>query len=76
MLQVHVVSSELAMAFLVRLTLANWARRDGIKIEILSLLTTSTTFVIDNDVEFVACFVCCVVNILQNIFCLTIPDEI
>ena len=28
------------------------------------------------DVEFVACFVCCVVNIVQHIIGLTIPYEI
>ena len=76
MLQVRVVGSERTMTFLVRLTFTNWARHFHIKIQILSLPTNSTTFVIDNDVEFVACFVCCMVNIVQHIICLTIPDEI
>jgi hypothetical protein len=76
MLQVHVVSSERTMTFFVRLTFTNWARHVHIKIQILSLPTNSTTFVIDNDVEFVACFVCCVVNIVQHIICLTIHVEI
>jgi hypothetical protein len=75
-LQVRVVSSELTMTFLVRLTFTNWARHVHIKIQILSLPTTNTIFVIDNYVEFVACFVCCVVNIVQHIIYLTIPDEI
>jgi hypothetical protein len=64
------------LTFLVRLTCTNWARHVHIKIEILSLPTTSTIFVIDNDVEFVSCFVHCVVNIVQHIICLTIPDDI
>lgn len=75
MLQVRVFNSELTMTFLVRLTFTNWARHVHIKIQILSLPTTSTIFVTDNDVEFVACFVCCVVNIAQRI-CMAIPDEI
>jgi hypothetical protein len=66
-LQVRVVSSELTMTLLVRLTFTNWVRHVHIKIQILSLPTTSTIFVIDNDVEFVACFVCCVVNIVKHI---------
>ena len=76
MLQVRVVSSELTMTFLVRLTFTNWARHVHIKIQILLLPTTSTIFVTDDDVEFVACFVCCVVNIVQHIICIAIPDEI
>lgn len=64
------------MTFLVRLNFTNWARHVHIKIQILSLPTTSTIFVTDNDVEFVACFVCCVVNIAQRIIRVAIPDEI
>jgi len=74
--QVHVFSRELTMTFLVRLTCTNWARHVQIKIQSLSLPATNTIFVIDNDVEFVACFVCCVVNIVQHIIGVTFPDEI
>jgi hypothetical protein len=71
-LQVRVVSSVLTMTLLVRLTVTNWARHVHIKIQILSLPTASTIFVIDNDVDFVACFVCCVVNIVQHIIYIAI----
>jgi len=75
--QVRAVShGALAVTFLVRLALTNWARHVQIKIQILLLPATDTICVIDNDVEFVACFVCCVMNIVQHIIGLTIPDEI
>jgi hypothetical protein len=64
------------ITFLLRLTFTNWTRHFDIKIKILLLLTTSTIFVIDDDVQFVACSVCCVVDILHHVICLTIPDEI
>ena len=57
--QVRVVSSELTVTLLVRLTCTNWARHVQIRIQILSLHATNTIFVIDNDVEILR--VLCVV---------------